>query len=54
MQDELSEYVEKILWTDPWGVRGQVGWRPGQPGLVLHMEVGGPACGGGGMEIHDH
>ena len=24
---------------------GQVGWGPGQPGLVLDMEVGGPACG---------
>ena len=27
------------------GVQGQVGWGPGQPGLVLHMEVGSPACG---------
>ena len=32
----------------PGGVQGQVGWGPGQPGLVLNMEVGGPACGGGG------
>jgi len=31
----------------PGGVQGQVGWGPGQPGLVLHVEVGGPACGGG-------
>ena len=22
-----------------------VGWGPGQPGLVLNVEVGGPACG---------
>ena len=29
------------------GVEGQVGWGPGQPGLVLSVEVGGPACGGG-------
>ena len=29
----------------PGGVQGQVGWSPGQPGLVLDMEVGGPACG---------
>ena len=29
----------------PGGVQGQVGWGPGQPGLVLHGEVGGPACG---------
>ena len=25
----------------PGGVQGQVGWGPGQPGLVLGMEVGG-------------
>ena len=30
----------------PGGVQGQVGWGPGQPGLVLNVEVGGPACGG--------
>ena len=28
----------------PGGVQGQVGWGPGQPVLVLHVEVGGPAC----------
>ena len=31
----------------PGGVQGQVGWGPGQPGLVLSAEVGGPACGRG-------
>ena len=31
----------------PGGVQGQVGWDPEQPGLVLNVEVGGPACGGG-------
>ena len=31
----------------PRGVQGQVGWGPGQPGLVLNVEVGGPACGRG-------
>ena len=36
----------------PGGIQGQVGWGPGQPGLVLNVEVGGPACGGG-LEIHD-
>ena len=30
----------------PGGVQGQVGWSPGQPGLVLNMEVGGCTCGG--------
>ena len=30
----------------PGGVQGQAGWGPRQPGLVLHVEVGGPACGG--------
>ena len=29
------------------GVQGQVGWGPGHPGLVLSVEVGGPACGRG-------
>jgi len=29
----------------PGGVQGQVGWGPGQPGLVLHVEVGGLAHG---------
>ena len=36
----------------PGGVQGQVGWGPGQPGLVLDVEVGGPACGGG-LELRD-
>ena len=30
------------------GAQGQVGWGPGQPGLVLNVEVGDPACGGRG------
>ena len=29
----------------PGGVQGQVGWGPGQSGLELNVEVGGPACG---------
>ena len=29
----------------PGGVQGQVGWGSGQPGLVLNVEVAGPACG---------
>ena len=33
--------------TVPGGVQGQVGWGPGQPGLVLNVEVGGPACSRG-------
>jgi len=28
----------------PGGVQGQVGWGPGQPGLVFNVEVGSPAC----------
>ena len=31
----------------PGGGQGQVGWGPGQPDLVLNLEVGGPACGRG-------
>ena len=33
--------------SDPGGAQGQVGWGPGQPGLVLNVEVGGPACSRG-------
>jgi len=29
----------------PGGVQDQVGWGPGQPGLVSDLQVGGPACG---------
>ena len=36
----------------PGDVQGQVAWGPGQPGLVLNVEVGGPACGRG-LETHD-
>ena len=31
----------------PEGVQGQVGWSPGQPGLVPDLKVGEPACVGG-------
>ena len=31
----------------PEGVQSQVGWDPGQPRIVLNVEVGGPVCGGG-------
>jgi len=31
----------------PGGVQGQVGYGPGQSGLVLNVEVGGLACGRG-------
>jgi len=33
----------------PGGVQGQFGWGPGQAGLVLNVEVDGPACGGGAV-----
>ena len=35
----------------PGGVQGQIEWGP-EPALVLDMEVGGPACGGG-LDLHD-
>ena len=35
----------------PGGVQGQIGWDLRHPGLVLNVEVGGPACGRG-LEIH--
>ena len=31
----------------PGGIQGQVGWGPGQPGLLLNVEVSGPAVAGG-------
>jgi len=31
----------------PEGVQGQIRWGPGQPGLVLDMEIGSPACSTG-------
>jgi len=31
----------------PGGVQGQVGWGRGWPGLILNVEVGSSACGGG-------
>ena len=37
----------------PGDIQGQVGCASGQPGLVLNVEVGGPACGLGGLELHD-
>ena len=32
---------------DPGDVQGQVGLGPGQPGLVLDVEAGGPDCSRG-------
>ena len=36
----------------PGGIQDQVGWGPGQPGLVLDMKVDSPACGRG-LELDD-
>jgi len=35
----------------PGGVKDQVGWGPGQPGLGSDLKVGGPACGRGGWNL---
>ena len=37
----------------PGGVQGQVGWGPGQSGLVLDMDVGGIAPMARGLELYD-
>ena len=37
----------------PGGVQDQVGWGRVQPGLVLNVEVDGPAFGRE-LELHDH
>ena len=47
---ESGEVLEQAAQRDsgfsvPGGVQGQVGWGPGQLGLVPDMEVGGSACG---------
>ena len=31
----------------PGGVQDWAGWGPGEPGLVVHVEFGSPACGRG-------
>ena len=46
LQQSTNESSE-LTWSIPGGVQGQAGWGPGQPGLVLDMEVGGPARGRG-------
>ena len=50
--NRLSREVVDAL-SIPGGVQGQVGWGPGQPGLVLNVEVGGPACSMVGLEPDD-
>ena len=35
----------------PGGGQGQVGWGPGQPGLVLNEEVVSPPCGRGSWSL---
>ena len=45
LEELLREAVDAP--SIPAGVQGQVGWGPGQPGLVLNVEVGIPSCGRG-------
>ena len=40
--EQLPREVVDAL-SIPGGVQGQVGWGPGQPGLVLNAEIGSPA-----------
>ena len=47
---ECNEVLEQAAQSGcgcfvPGGVQNEGGWGPGQPGLVLDLEVGGPACG---------
>ena len=44
---EIANIVRNYYFPIPGGVQDQAGWAPGQLGLVLDMEVGGPACGRG-------
>jgi len=43
----LEQLPREVVDAHPWRCSRQVGWGPGQPGLVLNMEIGGPACGSG-------
>jgi len=40
----ISHTLEDMDHPIPGRVQGQVGWGPGQPGLVLNMKVSSPAC----------
>jgi len=44
--EQLPREAVDVL-SIPGGVQGQVGWGPGQPSLVLNVEVGGPSHGRG-------
>jgi len=51
MSGEVLEQLPKEAVNSPsipGGVQGQVGWGPGQPGLVLNGEVDGPVWQGVG------
>ena len=43
---EGRKTTEYLRWEGTQQDR-QTGWGPGQPGLALNEEVGGPACGRG-------
>ena len=43
----ISHTLEDMDHPIPGRVQGQVGWGPGQPGLVLNVEVSSPTCGSG-------
>lgn len=47
---EGGEVKEQVDWRGCWcpipgDVRGQVGWKPGQPDLLLDLAAGNPAFG---------
>lgn len=54
MKKRIKNYSEKNPQTQrgcgcpiAGGVEGEVGWSPGQPGVVPDLEVGGTDCGSG-------
>ena len=47
LYQESGEVLKQAAQRGCGSVQGRVGWGPGQPCLVLDMEVGGPACGRG-------
>jgi len=43
----VAVQLELLLLRMPRDVQDQAGWGPGQPAVVLDLEVGGPACSRG-------
>ena len=46
VREVLEQAIQRVCgYSVPGGVQDQIGWGPGQSGLVPDLEVSGPACG---------